>query len=66
MNFERPTDSRTAMIIGYAAAYVIFTGMLYLLLNLLHKLPDGWKLWHIAAITILIAGSGFLLERWLK
>ena len=66
MNFEKNKFERFGKIIGYTFMYLIFTTLLYLLLKLLHKLPQNWNYINILLITLAITLLGTLIKFYLK
>jgi len=52
--------------IGYVFSYIVFTTILFYLLNFLNKLPDDWNYFNIAFLTFFIALLGLILKRLLK
>lgn len=53
-------------IAGFLASYFIFTVMLFLMLTLLKKIPEGWNHFHIAVITCAVAITGWGIRKWLR
>ncbi len=67
MSFE--IDKSTEKIgkkAGFVLSCLVFATVLYLLLNLSHKLPASWTYVHILGITILIALIGIAINKALK
>jgi|GEM_PF-1922954 len=67
MNFGQ--DNSTESIgekVGYVVAYLLFTTILFLVLNLTHKIPDSWSYFHIMGITFSIVLIGTVIRRVLK
>ena len=40
--------------IGFGTAFLVFASIFYLILSLLHKIPDYVKYWHVISIIIFI------------
>jgi len=53
-------------ILGYLFSYFLFTTILFLILNLLNKIPSSWNYFHIILITLLIVFIGIILKISLK
>ena len=52
--------------IGYAAAYLVFTMVLFFILSFADKLPAGWTYFHVAGLVFAIALIGKGLKEGLK
>ena len=50
--------------LGYLFGYFLFTTLLFLILNLLDKMPYNWSYFHIMRITIFIVLISFL-NKWI-
>ena len=67
MNFNKKKEiEKVGKKIGYIFGYFLFTTVLYLILNLLKKIPSNWNYFHIMVITLLIIIIGTLLKKVLK
>jgi len=63
---ERKVAERIGVFLGFLFSYSLFTGMLFLILTLLEKLPPSWIWVHVALITLGITVFGMLLQEVLK
>jgi len=59
--FENP--NKFGELLGFLIAYVVFTTVLFFILNLLNKTSNYF---HVSAATSIITFAGLLLQRWLK
>jgi hypothetical protein len=67
MGFEgEKTFEKMGAGLGFFLSYALFTALLYLILQISHKLPTGWNLFHLIAITIIVTAMGILIKRLLK
>jgi hypothetical protein len=51
---------------GYLFSYLIFTTMVYFLLNILNKLPNSWSYFHVMFLTFCIILVGETIRRLLR
>ena len=67
MYFE---EGRSAEIFGWRAgyvfAYLVFTAVLYLVFNIMGRLPASWSYLHVAAVTLSITVAGVAVRRFLE
>ena len=61
MNIERLGEN-----VGYVTMFLIFTTILYFILNLLNKLPNNWGYFHILLLVFIINMIGIFLKKKLK
>jgi hypothetical protein len=52
--------------VGFILAYFLFTGLLFAILILAHKLPENWNLLHVSMITLAITVIGGLIKLALR
>jgi hypothetical protein len=50
--------------VGYVAAYVVFTTLVYWFLLLLNR--AHWSYWLVACFTLLLTAVGFAIRRFLR
>ena len=64
LNFEEKQEtSKTGRFFGFFISYVVFTTILYLILNLLNKLPENIGYFHMYILTIYIILIGILTRK---
>lgn len=51
--------------LGFILGYCFFTAVLFTLLRLLHRIPEGWTVTSIALITACVTLFGLWLKRLL-
>jgi len=52
--------------LGYIFSYFLFTTILYIILNLLKKIPESWSYLNIMIITFIIALAGIIIRKILR
>jgi hypothetical protein len=63
---ENKKENKNSIIgerIGYLTMFFIFSIMLYIILNLLDKIPQSWNYLHILIITLILIIIGKTLRR---
>lgn len=63
---KKSLSGKMGNFLGYLVAYLIFTIILFFVLNYLNKLPEGWGYAHMLAIGLLISLIGSLIRELLK
>ncbi|MEK6879726.1 MAG: hypothetical protein AABY22_08975 [Nanoarchaeota archaeon] len=67
MNGEREAKTRDiGFVLGIIFSYLVFSTILYLILNFLKKIPLGWNYLHISVIILTIVLFGILIKMVLK
>ena len=66
MDLDKPKKRNSEVVLGYVIMYLIFTTILYFILNLLNKLPETWTYLHIMTITLTIILIAKLTKGFLK
>ena len=67
MKFEEKNSLiKFGEVSGYLISYFIFTTILFFMLTIFSKLPEGWNYLHIMATTFIIALLGTLIKYLLK
>jgi len=67
VNFE---DNRSfesvGKVMGFMISYFIFSIILFLILNLLNKIPESWTILQMFGITLVIVIIGAVLKKALR
>jgi hypothetical protein len=63
---ENKTVSRMGEVLGFTAAYFVFTTILFFILSTLHKLPPSWSYVHVMGIILIITVIGGVFKKLLK
>ena len=67
MDFEGGKKAENAgKAVGFVVMFVVFSTILYFLLNYLDKLPSSWGYFHLINTTATVVLLGILLRFWLK
>lgn len=67
MQFEKDkTSEQFGEKVGFFAAYLAFTAILFLILTYFGKLPAEWGYFHVAGLVFAIAAIGIELKDMLK
>ena len=66
MDLDKPKKRNSEVVLGYVIMYLIFTTILYFILNLLNKLPERWTYLHIMTSTLTIILIAKLTRGFLK
>lgn len=53
-------------ILGFAIMYLIFTTILYFILDFFEKLPSNWNYFTLAMATLFLVLIGILIKMWLE
>ena len=67
LNFDKKQEiNKIGRFLGFLFSYFIFTTILYLILNILNKLPQGVGYFHIYLLTAYIVSIGILMRKIIK
>jgi hypothetical protein len=57
---------KAGSVLGYTAAYVMFSAVFFWVLSFAGKLPAHWSFFHVIGITFVIMLLGILIKRLLR
>jgi len=59
-------ESKTGEKIGYALMYIVFTTILFFILNLLNRYPEDWTYFNAYGISLVIIIIGRSIRNYLE
>ena len=67
MQFEKDkTSEKFGEKVGFFAAYMAFTAIIFFILTYLGKLPAEWKYFHVAWLVLALTLIGFEIKGMMK
>jgi len=66
MYFENDSTEIYGRNLGFLTGYLLLTAMLFIILKISSRIPDGWTIIHISIITVIVTMTGYAITKILK